>query len=552
MTRSKTTKRALVASVCATLMCIAMLIGTTFAWFTDTASTAVNKIQSGTLDVELWQATNDAKLGDDALTWVKADGHTDQEVLWEPGATYNLESFRIKNNGNLALKYKVVISGLVGDAKLLEALDLTVSVENPALVAKDGTSTVSTVADLNNFEGTLDAGDVTGKITITGKMKEEAGNDYQDLSINSISISVYATQDTVEYDSNNNTYDSEAEYEITSGGEMLDTLNAINELPGNTKATVKLRENVTYDDQTIEVKSGNNITIDTNGSTLTVENSDGNDGLVVSGGGTLTLTNTGESGKLNILADDSGTDAIFVTAASGETTTLNVENVEIDLLDTTATWTPNTIHAKAADDGTAIVNVKEGAIINVAAEYNAAIVADKNAVINMQDGCINIDYSVASQTGCVYGISLEDSSAVLNMSGGIINVTGDHCGSGIYSYGNASTINVTGGTFNIDATAQNSGTGYNYGIEAASDCALTVSGATFNVKATGGTLGAAVALGSRVNASFASDVTINVYQNVWEKNWSIVDYNSDKDITKNTVSRTGTLTNSATINWYNS
>ena len=53
MTSSKSTKRALVSSALAILMCVAMLIGTTFAWFTDTASTAVNKIQAGTLDVQL-------------------------------------------------------------------------------------------------------------------------------------------------------------------------------------------------------------------------------------------------------------------------------------------------------------------------------------------------------------------------------------------------------------------------------------------------------------------------------------------------------------------
>ena len=53
MTNSKSTKRALISSTLAILMCVAMLIGTTFAWFTDTASTGVNKIQAGNLDIEL-------------------------------------------------------------------------------------------------------------------------------------------------------------------------------------------------------------------------------------------------------------------------------------------------------------------------------------------------------------------------------------------------------------------------------------------------------------------------------------------------------------------
>ena len=212
MARSKTTKRALVASVCATLMCIAMLIGTTFAWFTDTASTSVNKIQSGTLDVELWQATSDAKLDSSALKWVKATDHESEEVLWEPGATYNLESFRIKNNGNLALKYKVIISGIIGDAKLLDAIDFTVQVGN-------GTATT-----LANWDGKLTAGAVTDAITITGTMKTTAGNEYQDLAIDGIAITVVATQDTVEYDSSSNEYDATAQYPVHTVADVQTTV----------------------------------------------------------------------------------------------------------------------------------------------------------------------------------------------------------------------------------------------------------------------------------------------------------------------------------------
>ncbi|HBF15576.1 MAG TPA: hypothetical protein DDW30_07870 [Clostridiales bacterium] len=220
--KTRSTKKALIASLLSMLLCASMLIGSTFAWFTDTATTAVNRIQAGSLDVELWQGETDAKLNSEALKWVVQDGRDQDKILWEPGCSYDLESFRIKNNGNLALKYKVVINGLVGNAKLLEAIDFTVKVEGDALIAKDGTSTVATVADLNNFEGTLSAGAVTGKITITGIMKKDAGNEYQGLSIDGISITVVAAQDTVENDSNGNTYDRSATYPVTIR-ELLDT-----------------------------------------------------------------------------------------------------------------------------------------------------------------------------------------------------------------------------------------------------------------------------------------------------------------------------------------
>ena len=62
MTNNKSTKRALFTSALALLMCVTMLIGTTFAWFTDTASTAVNKIQAGNLKVDIIGENDDNHL----------------------------------------------------------------------------------------------------------------------------------------------------------------------------------------------------------------------------------------------------------------------------------------------------------------------------------------------------------------------------------------------------------------------------------------------------------------------------------------------------------
>ena len=106
------TKRAWLMSVLSLVLCVAMLAGSTFAWFTDTASTGVNTIQAGNLDVQLMNADGTKELGETPLTWVKATGAENETVWWEPGCTYDLESFRIRNNGNLALKYKVIINGM--------------------------------------------------------------------------------------------------------------------------------------------------------------------------------------------------------------------------------------------------------------------------------------------------------------------------------------------------------------------------------------------------------------------------------------------------------
>ena len=192
MNNTKTTKRALLTSAFSMIICVAMLIGTTFAWFTDSASTAVNKIQAGTLDVQLLDENGNSLEGQ-TLAWQKATGHESEEVLWEPGCTYKLQPITIKNAGNLALKYKVIISGINGSAKLNEVIDWTIS------GADTGT------------EYHLTAG-ASNTLTIVGHMQESAGNEYQGLSIDGIGITVYATQDTVEADSNDNTYDTEATY----------------------------------------------------------------------------------------------------------------------------------------------------------------------------------------------------------------------------------------------------------------------------------------------------------------------------------------------------
>ena len=210
-------KRALLLSVLSMVICVSMLIGSTFAWFTDSATANVNTIKSGDLDVEIVKADGSELTG--ALKWVAKDGREQDKILWEPGCEYNLESFKIKNAGDLALKYKVVISGLTGDAELLKAIDFTVKVGDAAPIALEGWDGKLLPAGAEKTEITQDA-DIgeTALITITGTMKTTAGNDYRGLSLEGISITVYATQLAYESDSNGDTYDAGAsEQEFKQG-----------------------------------------------------------------------------------------------------------------------------------------------------------------------------------------------------------------------------------------------------------------------------------------------------------------------------------------------
>ena len=206
MSNRKSTKRALLGSVMAMVLCLAMLVGATFAWFTDTASTGVNKIQAGNLDVQLVDENGNSLEGK-TLEFKKAANAAEGEaVLWEPGCTYELPAVYVKNNGNLALKYKVAITGINGSAKLNEVIDWTIN-----------------DADLS-ADHSLSAGATSEALTIKGHMQESAGNDYMNESIDGIAITVYATQDTVESDSFTNQYDKNAAYPVVNVTELKEAL----------------------------------------------------------------------------------------------------------------------------------------------------------------------------------------------------------------------------------------------------------------------------------------------------------------------------------------
>ena len=212
MNEKKQTKKALLMSIMSMVLCVAMLVGMTFAWFTDTASTAVNKIQAGNLKLKVEYATAwdesgnpttwaDLKEFNGSLGFIQktTDGYAvNADMKWEPGATYNLQQLRITNDGNLALKYKVEIAGIDGSAKLNDAIDWTMKLgnENYALGKMRSLGVDSTNFDL---------------LTIQGHMKESAGNEYQNETIDGIKIAIYAIQDTVESDSFGNNYDATAD-----------------------------------------------------------------------------------------------------------------------------------------------------------------------------------------------------------------------------------------------------------------------------------------------------------------------------------------------------
>ena len=292
MESSKSTKRALLTSALALLMCVTMLVGATFAWFTDTASTGVNKIQAGNLDIKVeYRTTADGN-------WKTLDNATDlfgaEGTLFEPGHTRVVE-LRITNAGNLALKYKIgmnVVSETAGTNKdgnpyklsdYLKVATTSIQQYNPTdqisslmerLIFQKGDFGMWTARDFANFELKTDSnGNVhalqPGAAQILGikvYMPETVGNEANAISTEkaasiNFGLNVVATQYTVESDSYGTQYDKDAPLDF----EPVSTADELKAAAANGK-NVQLTQDVTLTDA---LTFNNAVTIDLNGKTLT-------------------------------------------------------------------------------------------------------------------------------------------------------------------------------------------------------------------------------------------------------------------------------------------
>ena len=249
----KTTKRSLLASVFALVLCVAMLVGSTFAWFTDTATTGVNKITSGKLDVKLSYLTDDNE-------WKEVTKDTqlfDNNALWEPGHT-EVAYLKVDNAGNLALKYQLsvnVANEVAGknangdDIKLSKYINMGV-VENQSTAFANRDDARAAVTDAGSIATTTKTGSIAAKgdaqyVALVVYMPETVGNEanYTGETAPSIDLGVtlVATQDTEESDSFGNDYDDKATYPVVAVANVAqsgDTVLKDNETAPTVTATI--------------------------------------------------------------------------------------------------------------------------------------------------------------------------------------------------------------------------------------------------------------------------------------------------------------------------
>ena len=369
MTNSKSTKRALLTSALALLMCVTMLVGATFAWFTDTASTGVNKIQAGNLNIELQMKDNNGN-------WVNAEGKTlpflvngkipaeGTQILWEPGCTYYVPEVRVVNKGNLAVKFEYVNELLGVTGKLAEVLE-------PVFKTPVDTNG----EDINIEPEVLKPGEASPAWSFGYHMLETAGNEYQNATATGMCLTVVATQVPYEKDSISDQYDKDATYPVVEAADLAEKLNELADgsvitVTGTVDTALTISKPVTINNLTATAP----VTIASNGVTLNAANIEykvaKTPALVVNSGVTdVTITNsaitaaTGRTGSHTAVSLPVSGKVVF----TGNTVTNDYNGIEFGLNVPTGDGTliANNNFTNIGNNAISIYQVEDGATVTV-------------------------------------------------------------------------------------------------------------------------------------------------------------------------------------------
>ena len=296
------TKKSLLASGLALLICAALLVGTTFAWFTDSVTNKGNSIQAGSLMINAYAyklgtggqtCTIPGFNGNQKFTFTDAaqDLRADttpiiNEPMWEPGAS-SAKLLQVTNNGTLAAKLKLdfTTSGDLTNALWFDFIQIDENGDKVGTFTQRPMNTLATFAE--NLELPLDAGATVRFVLVYG-MYTTVGSEYMGDSFTA-DVTILATQNTKEADGFGNTdYDQDAEYPIVTVDATDDLADVITNAP--TGSIVDIKEEVSLPTgQQIIIGDQKEITIQLNQNTLCIEGENFNP-IVVSEGSTLTVT----------------------------------------------------------------------------------------------------------------------------------------------------------------------------------------------------------------------------------------------------------------------
>lgn len=188
-------KKALVLSIAVISLCFSVLVGVTLALFTnelDDGTIGINTT-AGSIDIRIVDVNNNDLVGE-VLYFDKEEGGT-KKILWEPGATFVTEGFKIYNNGTIPVKYQVYVNSSQADSELIDVLDFWITDDPNSIPASDPNE-----VPVQSFKGDLGAGGESDIYFLVVRMDPDAGNFYQGLELNGIGITVHAVQGNVESD----------------------------------------------------------------------------------------------------------------------------------------------------------------------------------------------------------------------------------------------------------------------------------------------------------------------------------------------------------------
>lgn len=492
MTNSKSTKRALISSIIALAMCFSMLVGTTFAWFTDSVTSANNIIASGNLDVKL-------EYSRDFTTWTEVNETTEiftKEAKWEPGYT-DVVYFKVSNLGSLALKYTFGINlidekegkNAAGETfKLSDYIEYDVididqtagkyASREAALAAVDNATVISNAFAKNSY---INAGEPEHYVALVIYMPESVGNvanhNGTDIPEIKFGISVHATQNVDEADGFNNEYDKDAWVEGMAVMSAEDLQAALNN--GATEITlagdIELSEPIVIPAAatTYSMRNVTPVTIDLNGKTITA----GDDGYAIHNalGNTVVITDTSDNGEIiGVVYNEGSTmiieDGIFTAKADGKWVLLNSKGSltvnggtvnggssypiysyddghELVINDVTVNGIFGCINAYSA--GSVAVNGGEFYMTGVEGKTSHMIYISGTTTLTINDGIFR-KLAGISMSGTGGGGICSASNAEININGG--SFKGDY--RDLYVWSESSKITVSGGAFTFDPTAE--------------------------------------------------------------------------------------------------
>ena len=427
----KSKKSALLLSFTSLLLCFAMLAGSTFAWFTDTATTGVNKIVAGKLDVELlmYNGTEYANISKEPAPIFGSETSTvaqnnNLDTLWEPGKT-QVAYLAIKNEGNLDLKYQVAlnVTNLADGKDLYQVMQYAIAPDvmgGSAPPAWTAGKSVTPGAQIVSGTNTVDAAPAGVKLlhgsthyfALLVHMDGDAGNTYQNGKVE-FDLKVYATQLNSESDSFNNEYDKNAEYDKgdapPADAKFVTTEAELKEAIKEDEAYIVLQNDIELTSALAVAKA---ITLDLNGKTLNAIGSSYNakNTIKLNSGADLTVKDSAEGGTItnsyNGSADPAtidlqGTDAVFT--------------LESGVVESNAKDNLNTIAIGNSKKKACTVNINGGTVSNPDGHVNSrAIHASKGMTVNINGGTVS---------GGVYALDAYDGS-VSNINGGELFATG--------------------------------------------------------------------------------------------------------------------------------